>query len=321
VRTAVYAHVMATQQAIPESLDYEIVDVFAGAPFAGNPLAIVYGADGLDLSQMQSLAREFNLSETTFPVAMTDDDRAAGADYRVRIFTPGVEIPFAGHPTLGTAWALARRGVIASGERAQVCGAGLIGLRIPVDESEPVELSASPSDHARRLTDDDAVELAALVRLGPGDVAGAAYAAGCGLTWTYLPIVEDALPRARSVGRALSETTIDLSDLRDPVDGVDVFVAVAGSSGVSVRSRCFVPGFGIPEDPATGSAAAGLGLVLVAAGLAAPDGETSYEIEQGVDMGRPSALHGRVEASGGSASRVHVSGRVVPVARGTIRIP
>jgi trans-2,3-dihydro-3-hydroxyanthranilate isomerase len=312
---------MASQQAIPLSLEYEIVDVFAGAAFAGNPLAVVYGADALDPSQMQSLAREFNLSETTFPVPATDDDEAAGADYRVRIFTPATEIPFAGHPTLGTAWALARRGDIGSGDRAQACGAGLIGLRIPVDGAEPVELSASPSDHARRLGADEAVELADLVSLGPSDIAGAAYAAGCGLTWTYLPIVEGALPRARAVGRALSETSIDLSDLRDPVDGIDVFVAAAGSSGVSVRSRCFVPGFGIPEDPATGSAAAGLGLVLVAAGLAAPDGETPFEIEQGVDMGRPSALYGRVEASGGSATRVHIAGRVAPIARGTIRIP
>jgi len=120
---------MPSQHAIPQSLEYEIVDVFAAAPYAGNPLAIVYGADGLDQAQMQSMAREFNLSETTFPVARTDDDRAAGADYRVRIFTPAVELPFAGHPTVGTAWALARRGLIEPGERVQACGAGLIGDR------------------------------------------------------------------------------------------------------------------------------------------------------------------------------------------------
>jgi trans-2,3-dihydro-3-hydroxyanthranilate isomerase len=314
---------MPTPQASSESLEYEIVDVFAARAFAGNPLAIVYGADGLEQEQMQALAREFNLSETTFPVSMTADDEAVGASYRVRIFTPAVEIPFAGHPTLGTAWALARRGLVEPGERTQACAAGLIGLRVPADETAPVELSATPSDHARPLSDSETAELAALVSLGPDDVAGPAYAAGCGLTWTYLPIVADALPRARAVGRALSETSIDLSDLRDPVDGIDVFVAVAdnASSPVSVRSRCFVPGFGIPEDPATGSAAAGLGLVLVAAGLAAPDGETAFQIEQGVDMGRPSALRGRVEAHGGTATRVHVSGRVVPIARGSIRIP
>lgn len=313
---------MPSQQASSDSLEYEIVDVFADAAFAGNPLAVVYGADALDDAQLQSIAREFNLSETTFPVAMTEDDRAAGADYRVRIFTPATELPFAGHPTLGTAWALTQRGLVEPGDdRVQVCRAGLIGLRIPVDESEAVELSAAPTDDARPFSAGETVELAALAGLGPDDLAGPAYAAGCGLTWTYLPVVEPALSRSRAVGRALSETAIDLSGLREPVDGIDVFVATGDASAVAVRSRCFVPGFGIPEDPATGSAAAGLGLVLVAMGLAAGDGETPFAIEQGVDMGRPSALFGRVEASGGAATRVHVSGRVVPIARGTIRIP
>jgi trans-2,3-dihydro-3-hydroxyanthranilate isomerase len=312
---------MPSQQTSPNRLEYEIVDVFAGQAFAGNPLAIVHGAERLHTDQMQALAREFNLSETTFPMPLTGDDIAAGADYRVRIFTPATELPFAGHPTLGTAWALARRGAIGSGERNQACGAGLIGLQVPADESQPVELTALPRDAARPLSDAETHELAALVSLRPDDLAGPAYVAGCGLTWTYLPIVAAALPRARTVGTPLSETSVDLSGLLDPVDGIDVFTADPGSGGVRVRSRCFVPGFGIPEDPATGSAAAGLGPVLVAIGLAAPDGETSYEIEQGVDMGRPSAIFGRVEAAGGVATRVHVSGRVVAIARGSIRIP
>jgi trans-2,3-dihydro-3-hydroxyanthranilate isomerase len=302
-------------------LEYEIVDVFAGAAFAGNPLAVVYGAEALEQAQLQALAREFNLSETTFPVPMAADDVAAGADYRVRIFTPATEIPFAGHPTLGTAWALARRGAVEPGDRRQACDAGLIGLRVPADASEPVELSATPRDYARELSEDETAELASLVSLAASDLTGSAYVAGCGLTWTYLPVVGAALSRARTVGRSLAESSIDLSGLLDPVDGIDAFVAERGPDGVSVRSRCFVPGFGIPEDPATGSAAAGLGPVLVAAGLAAPAGETSFEIEQGVEMGRPSALFGRVEAADGVATRVHVSGRVVPVARGTIRIP
>jgi trans-2,3-dihydro-3-hydroxyanthranilate isomerase len=312
---------MPSQQTSPDQLEYEIVDVFAGQAFAGNPLAIVHGAERLDTEQMQALAREFNLSETTFPMPLTDDDIAAGADYRVRIFTPATELPFAGHPTLGTAWALARRGVIESGARKQACGAGLIGLHVPADDSAPVELTALPRDAARELSAAETHELAALVSLGPDDLAGPAYVAGCGLTWTYLPIVATALSRARTVGKALSETSVGLSALLDPVDGVDVFSADAGSGGVSVRSRCFVPGFGIPEDPATGSAAAGLGLVLVALGLAASDGETSYDIEQGVDMGRPSALFGRVEAADGVATRVHVSGQVIPIATGSIRTP
>jgi trans-2,3-dihydro-3-hydroxyanthranilate isomerase len=312
---------MAGEQASSGQLDYEIVDVFAGSAFAGNPLAVVYGADALDDRQLQSIAREFNLSETTFPVAMTDEDRAAGADYRVRIFTPATEIPFAGHPTLGTAWALARRNDIAAGDRTQACEAGLIGLRIAEEASEPVSLSAAPSDHARLLSDNETAELAGLVSLSVDDVTGPAFVAGCGLTWTYLPVASEALARSRAVGRTLAETGIDLSDLADPVDGIDAFVADRGPGGIAIRSRCFVPGFGIPEDPATGSAAAGLGLVLVAMGLAGADTDTEFTIEQGVEMGRPSQISGRVEASGGIATRVHVSGRVVPIAHGSIHIP
>jgi trans-2,3-dihydro-3-hydroxyanthranilate isomerase len=312
---------MTSQQASSESLEYEIVDVFTGTAFAGNPLAVVYGAEHLTTSQLQSLAVEFNLSETTFPVPLSGDDENAGADYRVRIFTPGAEIPFAGHPTLGTAWALAQRGVIASGERQQACGAGLVGVMIPDDAAGAVELSAAPRDRVRTFSPEDTLQLAEIVGLGAGDLAGPGCLAGCGLTWTYLPVRDDAVAKARTGGRALSDTSVDVSGLLDPVDGVYVFAARAESGRVAVRSRCFVPGFASPEDPATGSAAAGLGLVLVAMGLAAGEGETSYEIEQGVDMGRPSCLIGRVEAAGGVATRVHVAGQVVPVARGTIRIP
>jgi trans-2,3-dihydro-3-hydroxyanthranilate isomerase len=311
---------MASEAARPEPLEYEVVDVFGSAPFTGNPLAVVYGAEALDTAQLQAIASEFNLSETAFPVPMTSEDEAAGATYRVRIFTPATELPFAGHPPIGTAWALARRGATEPGDGAQACGAGLIDVVAPADPAAPVTLAAFPRDHARRMSDSDAVELAALVGLTAPDLTGVVYSAGCGLTWTYLQVTEGSLSRSRTVGRALSETGVDLSAIRDPVDGVVVFAVTPGADGIAIKMRCFVPGFGVPEDPATGSAAAGLGLVLVAAGLAAADGATSYDIEQGVDMGRPSSLHGRVEAVGGVATRVHVSGRVFPVATGRIRV-
>ncbi len=270
---------------------------------------------------------EFNLSETAFPVALTDEDRAAGADYHVRIFTPGGEIPFAGHPTVGTAWSLRRSGVIEPGDRRQACGAGLIGVHIPADPDAEVELSARPRDHAQRLSAADARQLADLVGLGADDPVGDAYAAGCGLSWLYLRVRPDAVRRCRAGARQVSETSIDLSFLTDPFDGIDVYAVDPDSAGqerdapITVRSRVFVPGFGIPEDPATGSAAAGLGLVLVASGLAAGEGTSSYTIEQGVEMGRPSRLSGRVEAAEGRATLVHVAGRVVPIATGTITIP
>jgi trans-2,3-dihydro-3-hydroxyanthranilate isomerase len=182
-------------------------------------------------------------------------------------------------------------------------------------------LSAIPRDAARRLTDPEIAEVAPLVGLELGDMAGPAYLAGCGLSWVYLEVRADAVPRARPSGRRLAEVDVDLSDLRDPIDGVDVYAVNKSGAYLQIASRVFVPGFGIPEDPATGSAAAGLGLALVATGHAAGEGSTSYRIEQGRAMGRPSALSGRVEATGGTATRVHVAGQVVPVARGQIRAP
>ncbi len=302
-------------------LDYEVVDVFTDRAFAGNPLAVVFGAERLASAQLLAITREFNLSETTFPTAPTDADRAAGIDYRVRIFTPGGEVPFAGHPTLGTAWVLRERGSLAAGERVQMCGAGPIGVQVPGDPRDAVELTALPRDRARALPRTDAEQLADLVGLAPDDLAGDAYVAGCGLTWLYLPVTSDALAGSRPSARRITEMDIELGFVEDPLDGVAVYAMDTTDNDVDVRARVFVPGFGIPEDPATGSAAAGLGLVLVATGVAASDGETAYAISQGVEMGRPSCLYGRVEATGGLATRVHVAGQVVPVATGRLVVP
>ncbi len=317
-------HAQSPTQPLAGRLRYEVVDVFAERPYAGNPLAVVYGADALQTEQLHALAMEFNLSETAFPVALTDEDRAAGADYRVRIFTPGGEIPFAGHPTVGTAWSLRTSGVIEPGARKQACGAGLIGVQVPADPDADVELTARPRDHARSLGHDETAQLAELVGLGADDVVGDAYAAGCGLSWLYLRVRPDAVGRSRPGSRQVSETSVDLSFLQDPFDGIDVYAAESGGDPgrpISIRSRVYVPGFGIPEDPATGSAAAGLGLVFVATGLAAGEGTSAYAIEQGVEMGRPSRLTGRVEAADGQATLVHVAGRVIPIASGTIAVP
>ena len=308
-----------------ERLNYDVVDVFTDRAFAGNPLAVVYGAEALTGEQMLALASEFNLSETTFPVPLTPADRAAGADYRVRIFTPGGEIPFAGHPTIGTAWALQSRGELAGQAVTQACGAGLISVRLGSGPSDLVELSAAPSDHARMLTDSEVEAVVPLVGLSVDDVAGPAHLAGCGLTWLFLRVDPEALPRARPSSTRLADVALDQSGLKDPMDGIDVYAlepaGLRGDDRLHIFSRVFVPGFGIAEDPATGSAAVGLGLALTAAGVAAPEGETSYLIEQGVEMGRPSLLAARVEASRGVATRAHVAGQVVPIASGTIAVP
>ncbi|MBA3990416.1 MAG: PhzF family phenazine biosynthesis protein [Propionibacteriales bacterium] len=318
-----------------EWLRYDVVDVFTDRVFAGNPLAVVYGADELSSEQMHAIATEFNLSETTFPLALTADDVAAGADYRLRIFTPGGEVPFAGHPTLGTAWALTRRGLLAAGSRVQSCAAGLVGVEVPAEARDAVELSAAPRDAASALTLDEVDAVARLVGLAGTDVVGPAHTAGCGLTWLFLPVAAESVLAARPTGVRVSEVDLDTSLLRDPLDGVCVYAVASGAedppgsgrtdpshkAAVTVTARVFVPGYGIPEDPATGSAAAGLGVVLVAAGLARADGQTAYRISQGVEMGRPSVLWGRVDAVDGVATRCHVAGQVVHAATGTIAVP
>jgi trans-2,3-dihydro-3-hydroxyanthranilate isomerase len=309
-------------------LSYDVVDVFTDRAFAGNPLAVVHGAAALSDAQLLALAREFNLSETTFP-----EDAHAGADadaYAVRIFTPGGEIPFAGHPTLGTAWVLRQHGRLGAGTVVQRCGAGDVEVSVPEDPQGAVRLRAAPRDLAGPV---EAAAVAEAVGLSPQQVAGEVWVAGCGLSWVHLPVYGEALSRCRP-GPGMAAVLTGHEDLRDPVAGVNVYAAArdepaggtggSGGSGgtgdtVTVRSRVFCPDVGVVEDPATGSAAAGLGIVLVATGVL-PDGG-GYTISQGVEMGRPSVLHGQVPAEGGRARWCEVAGGVVSVAAGTIAVP
>jgi trans-2,3-dihydro-3-hydroxyanthranilate isomerase len=159
-----------------DELDYEIVDVFAPGPFAGNPLAVVFDADDLSTGQCQALAFEFHLSETSFVCAPTQ----AGADYRVRIFTPFAELPFAGHPSVGAAHTLVRTGRLAPGTVRQECGAGVLDLEVDDD-------GARLTGGRPTLADGPApAELAAAVGLGENDVTGVpADVAGCGLPFAY----------------------------------------------------------------------------------------------------------------------------------------
>lgn len=290
-------------------LPYDIVDVFTDRPFAGNQLAVVHGGGGLSTEQCLAIAREFNYSETTFPVP------AGEGEYSTRIFTPASEIPFAGHPTLGTAWVLRERGQLGSVSVTQVCPAGRIGVRL---EEDRVELSASPRDLAGPLDDTTVASLLADLGLSMTDLAGPVWVAGCGLTFAHVPVVADAVGRARVPNQPLTEYAAQLTT-QDPFEGVNVVALSGEAPSLSVHARVFVPGLSVPEDPATGSAAAGLGIALVAAGVL-PDGG-SYDIEQGSELGRPSVLRGRVEAEGGRATACHVAGLVQAVASGEIVVP
>jgi PhzF family phenazine biosynthesis protein len=250
------------------------VDVFSAEPFLGNPVAVVHGADGLDDETMARFARWTNLSETTFLLEPSDP----AADYRLRIWTPAGELPFAGHPTIGSAhaWLEAGGEPRTEGEVVQECGAGLVRLRRgdrlafaapPLVRSGPV----SETDRARilralRAAEDDVVDLA-WVDNGPGWVA--------------------VLLRDAAAVLALRPDYAAFEDLEIGVVGPH-----APGSDVDVEVRAFVPGMGIGEDPVTGSFNAG-----VAQWLAGDRLPAAYVAAQGTAIGRQGRVH--VELEGG----------------------
>jgi trans-2,3-dihydro-3-hydroxyanthranilate isomerase len=287
------------------TLEYEIVDVFTGSPFAGNPLAVVYGADDLDTAQLQTLAREFNLSETSFLCTPS-----AGADYRVRIFTPASELPFAGHPSVGAAHTLARTGRIGRGEVIQECGAGMLPILVGATDDDPVVLTGGTPVVGAPV---DPAPLLAAVGLAPADLAGPApRLAGCGISFAYLSVRPDAVARAAMPAPGV---------LQGLGVGTGLSVSAWDPATATAHTRVFCGDMGVPEDPATGSAALGYGVWAVESGLFPADGDTAYTVHQGLEMGRPSELVAAVAATGGHAVRATVAGRVVPIAAGRIRVP
>jgi trans-2,3-dihydro-3-hydroxyanthranilate isomerase len=297
----------------PAELDYEVVDVFAPRAFAGNPLAVVFAADTPTTEQCQALAFEFHLSETSFVCAPSepgaDHPGSAGgpkADYRVRIFTPFAELPFAGHPSVGAAHTLVRTGRLAAGTLRQECGVGVLDLLVDDD-------GAQLSGGRPTLEDGPAAdELAAALGLSAADTTGLpADVAGCGLPFAYLSVSADMVDHAVPDQRALDALGVG--------EGVSVLSWDAATS--TAYARVFAGDLHWDEDPATGSAALGTGVWLVATGLLAADGTSSYVVRQGEKLGRPSVLTCTVTASGGTVQSATVQGAVVPIASGRIRIP
>jgi trans-2,3-dihydro-3-hydroxyanthranilate isomerase len=242
------------------------------------------------------------------PTARTRETRwRSFSTYRARIFTPETELPFAGHPSIGAAVTSVRRGLAEAGEIVQECGAGL--LPISVTPASATLTGGTPTLSAGLPVD----ELLDLVGLDAEDFAGGSALparAGCGLDFVFLPVHRDALARAW----AHSERARALK-----VTGISVFAWDADTRTAYVRVFC--PGVSVPEDPATGSAALGLGVWLVGNGRLPGDGTSSYTVHQGVEMHRPSLLECTVTASGGAVTTATVSGHVVPIARGEIAVP
>ena len=287
---------------------FHLVDVFAERRFAGNPLAVVRDAGDLDAPSMQRIAREFGFSETTFLTSPPES-----AEPAVRIFTPAEELPFAGHPTLGTAWVIREHLRSARPPAlALALGVGLVAVSFEAapEGGEIVWLTAPPVELARRP---DPSRVAAALGLAPGDLADdlPVREVRAGVHQLLVPLASlSALRRARLDLVAFAPLAAE--GFPPHVYG---FAREHEGSGRPLHARMFFEAGGVREDPATGSATACLGAYLLThAGL----GERfSLRIEQGVEMGRPSLL--RLEVTGpAAAAKIRVGGRVVEVARGEL---
>lgn len=285
---------------------FVILDVFTDRAFAGNPLAVVLDGDALTGDQMQLLATEFGFSETAFPLPPSD---GAAADYRLRIFTPDVELPFAGHPSVGTAWYLAQVGRVRTGRVIQQCGVGLLPIEVTGDVAT---LTGGPASVSEPV--EPAPALAA-VGLDPVDlVDDEVRIASTGLPYAVLFV------RPESLGRCQPDLQLLRSVFRHPHEGTGVYVVAWDADARRARARMFAGDIGGPEDPATGSAALALGARLVVGG-AFGDGTHVFSVEQGVEMGRPSLLTVTCEVRDRRPRRVKVTGGSVLVAEGQIAVP
>ncbi len=283
--------------------DYQIVDVFTNEPFGGNPLAVITDATNVPEEKLQKIAREFNFSETTFVYPPDDPQNTA----RVRIFTPMNEVPFAGHPTVGTAAVLA--GLGHGPEMVLELGVGPIPVTAGPDQATfatrvPLSYGAKPS----------VADVAACLGLSDADVETARHhpvVAGVGLNFALVELASrDALARAHPVTPAFEHAQATYPG------PLDFAVLAYWLDGEEIRARMFAPLDGVPEDPATGSAAAALTGFL--ADLSGSD--LALTIHQGVEMGRPSLIQTRALTENGAPVEIQVTGQVVPFASGQLSI-
>jgi trans-2,3-dihydro-3-hydroxyanthranilate isomerase len=300
---------------------YFHVDVFTTTPFEGNQLAVFTAPDGLTSEEMQLIAHEMNFSESTFVFA----PEKSGTDVRMRIFTPAEELPIAGHPTIGTTFALAHEGRIAPGRETFVFGLNA--------GPTPVSLAWNGADLAfawmtqplpsfgPRVRDRAAmtaalgVEAVAMVADWPIETVS------CGVPFLFVP-----LATRTDVDRVRVNEAAYGACLRDAgLDVLPLFVFTLDRTGAAgdetAYSRMLAPGFGITEDPATGIASGALGSYLAEHGSLADDRLREFVSLQGVAMKRPSRIHISIERSGDRIRRVRVGGRAVLLGTGQLRVP
>lgn len=300
------------------NVGFVTVDVFTDRRFGGNPLAVVTDARGLTAAQMQAIASEFNLSETTFVLPPRDPGHTA----QVRIFTPRAEIPFAGHPNVGTAFVLAATAGAAGAWHAGDTmmfeeQAGLVPVALLGDGGAVTGARLRAPQALSVGAEVDPRTIAAACSLAPGDIDTRRHApcvASCGM-----PLVFAAVKTRAALAAAAPRTDVFLADIPPSrANGIHLYVE-APSPPADIETRMFAPLLGVAEDPATGAANVTLAalLALLADGR---DVELERRISQGVDMGRPSLLTASAHKRDGKVVAAHVGGSCVPVMRGEITL-
>ena len=301
-------------------LRYRLLDVFTNRAFGGNPLAVFTDVGDVSSETMQSIAKELNLSETTFVLPPRDPAN----DYCVRIFTPALELPMAGHPTLGTSFVLAMDKMLESSERINTLkleeGVGTIPVSIEWENGHPafIEMRQPLPSFGSRFADASAIaEMLSLETEAITDTNLPLEVVSCGVPLLFVPLRD--LQAVRSIRFRLDVWERVLRDFE--ADRVFVFTSETEVEGSTVHSRCFLPGSGISEDPATGGASGPLGCYLVRHKVLPPAHTVEFVSEQGLEMGRPSFIKIKIEQDqAGEISAVRVGGQCHSMGAGYLEI-
>lgn len=299
------------------TLRYLHLDVFTATRFEGNQLAVFPEPGDLAGEQMQVIAREMNFSESTFILPSE-----GGGDVKMRIFTPGEELPIAGHPTIGSTFALAFEGVVAAGRRDFVFELGVGPTPVSLQwqgDSLSFAWMTMPLP-AFGATIDDRAALARAMGVDPGDLADGlpAQLVSCGVPYVLVPMASRRAVDAVSIERQAFARCCRAAGIDETP--VFFFTTGSGSAEATAYSRMIAPAFGIAEDPATGSASGPLGCYLVQHGVVAPGRAGAMVSLQGAAMGRPSRIHISIEGEPDRITRVRVGGTSVLVGRGELTI-
>jgi trans-2,3-dihydro-3-hydroxyanthranilate isomerase len=301
------------------SYRYLHYDVFTDRLFGGNQLAVFLDGRGLTTATMQAIAKEMNFSETTFVLPPETSD----TDVRMRIFTPGEELPAAGHPTIGATFALARSGVIEPTRDRFVFGLGIGPVPVTLtwndDELAFAWMTQKNPTFGEPIADKAAA--AAALSLTPMAVAGTGHPVqevSCGVPFLFVPLPTRSAVDSASVNSAGFEAL--MRSANTTAHGVYLFTPQPGTDRATVYSRMFAPDLGIVEDPATGIACGPLGCYLVKHKIVPPEQAGAMLSLQGVKMGRPSHLHISIGVQNGDINNVRVGGEAVLAGEGTLYV-